>query len=187
MGTSKLQLRHAFIEAPKFIVADLAPRLFFLVATIIGSQILMTGTANSTTVLGGNVQASIVEGSVTLDNPSEGSNTADGHTVSAPQGTYSGPPVGTANATSTVGFIGSPFASVTAGGSVLLDGLGTTISAGGNATLSYTFIVSGPAGPATVPVGIDALVNTTINGGDAFALGEITVAGTNVSRVNGGS
>ena len=46
--------------------------------------------------------------------------------------------------------------------------------------------MSGPAGPATVPVGIDVLINTTING-DAFALGEITVAGTDVSRVNGGS
>src|SRR6516225_10061109 len=62
------------------------------------------------------VQAKISEGNTTLDSATDGSITAAGHSVSVPQNGYSGPPVGTANTTSTIGFTGSPFASVTAGG-----------------------------------------------------------------------
>ena len=108
------------IGALKFNIAASVPRLILLLASIIGSQALITGAANGVT-LGGQVQAKVTEGNITLDQASDGSNTAAGHAVSAPQNGYSGPPVGTANATSTVGFIGSPAASVSAGGSVLLE------------------------------------------------------------------
>jgi hypothetical protein len=185
---SKFQLRRVSIGALKCNIAALVPRLFFLITSLIGSQVLMVGTASSDT-LGGTVQASVSEGNATLDSNTAGSNTASGQAVSVPQAGYSGPPVGTANATSTIGFIGSPFASVTAGGSVLLDGSGTTINAGGTAVLTYTFSVQGPTGPAnSVPVGFDILISTSING-EASANASIDVggadAGFNLARVNG--
>lgn len=175
---SKFQLRGVSIGALKFDIA--VPRLFFVVASIIGSQ-LITGAANSTTLLGGTVQASVAEGNSTLDHSTAGSDDAAGHAVSAPQDGYSGPPVGTANATSTIGFIGSPFASVTAGGSVLLDGQSTSINAGGTAVLTYTFSVQGPTGPAnSVPVGIDVLISTSVSG-VANASASINVGGADAS------
>lgn len=174
MGTSKLQLRYALIEAPKFNFEGLVPRLILFVALLIGSQVLVTGAANSTTLLGGNVQAKITEGNTTLDSASDGSNTAAGHSVSVPQ---NGGPSVPANATSTIGFSFSPFASVSAAGGALLDGSGTIVNAGGNATLTYTFVVQGPAGPAnSIPVGIDILISTSVSG-VATAPTSITVSG----------
>ena len=186
MSILKVQPRR--VGARKFNVAALMPRIFFLIASVIGGQALITGVANGDT-LGGTVQASIAEGNITLDHNTAGSNTADGHAVSAPQDGYSGPPVGTANTTSTIGFIGSPVASVSARGSVLVDGSGTSINAGGTAVLSYTFFVQGPAGPAnSVPVGFDILVGTIV-GGTASATASINVGGPdasfNLARTNG--
>jgi hypothetical protein len=53
MMISKLRLRRAFISALKFDIAALAPRLLLLIASVIGSQALITGAANGATPLGG--------------------------------------------------------------------------------------------------------------------------------------
>ena len=180
---------------------------FFFTASIVGSQVLLTGSASSVTLppIDITVGARAVDFSQApiVDDKEPGVIDAFGGAASAP-GPTSGISLGHGQANVTLG--PTPVVSATGNGAdaaTPAPGTGSTsINAGGGAGLIYYFTVSGPAGALnSIPVGVDAVLFTSVagpaNGASASASIAITdhspfpiiSDGTNVNiaRTNGGT
>jgi hypothetical protein len=158
---TKLQPRRVFISARKFKIAGLAPRLVSLIALAIGSQVLITGTANSTSV-----SASLFD---TVTKISDSINSATLSIVSLPN----------TNTVIQVGNAGSQISLAPTGGvGASASGFGT-VNANAGAELDYHLIVTGPSSSALVPVGVLAVITTSFSSGvNATSSASITVNGT---------
>jgi hypothetical protein len=158
---TKLQPRCVFIGTRKFKIAGLAPRLVLLIALAIGSQVLITGTANSTSV-----SASLFD---TVTKTSDQFNSATLNSLSLPN-------IDTVNQ---VGHAESHiFLGPTGAVSASASGFGT-VNAGAGAELDYHLIVTGPSSSALVPVGVLAVITTSFSSGvNATSNASINVNGT---------
>jgi PEP-CTERM motif-containing protein len=204
---TKFKSNRTGIDALKFNIAALVPRLFFLVVSVIGSQVLTPATASSTTLppIDISVGARAVDFSQSpiVDDKEPGVTDAFGGAASAP-GADSGITAGHGQANVSLG--PTPVVSASGAGANSATPNPATgavsINAGGSAGLIYYFTVSGAAGALnSVQVKVDVVLSTSIagpvNGASASAGMSITDAspfpitsdGTNINiaRTNGGS
>jgi hypothetical protein len=163
-GATPVKLQTLFADATA------SARQLFVIAFVIGSQVLMTGTASSATWT---LNASLADTS-----PGGVTDTFNSGTATSVKLPNSDTTNQTGVATASVGVGGTTgFATVSASG-------GGTVNASAGAELNYDLSVTGPNASALVPVGVFALISTSAGGGGT-ASASINVNGIFENGSNG--